>query len=118
MAADIQHGRASFSRSVLLCIRRKAEGDYILSYHMDTAYARAKATKSGVCRPKPVTPLRHCRTLVKRRPRPAGALYVSGERIGFIVCDEKFLRLLLRIDQPGLEPAQGFLRIGDGVEEQ
>ena len=69
---------------------------------MDTAYARAKATKSGVCRPKPVTPLRHCRTLVKRRPRPAGALYVSGERIGFIVCDEKFLRLLLRIDQPGL----------------
>ncbi|CAN4026161.1 Electron transport complex protein RnfG, partial [Dysosmobacter welbionis] len=82
------------------------------------AYARAKATKSGVCRPKPVTPLRHCRTLVKRRPRPAGALYVSGERIGFIVCDEKFLRLLLRIDQPGLEPAQGFLRIGDGVEEQ
>ena len=66
MAADIQHGRASFSRSVLLCIRRKAEGDYILSYHMDTAYARAKATKSGVCRPKPVTPLRHCRTLVKR----------------------------------------------------
>lgn len=107
MAADIQHGRASFSRSVLLCIRRKAEGDYILSYHMDTAYARAKATKSGVCRPKPVTPLRHCRTLVKRRPRPAGALYVSGERIGFIVCDEKFLRLLLRIDQPGLEPAPG-----------
>ena len=47
MATDIQHARTSFSRSVLLCICRKAEGDYILSYHMDTAMYGQKQQKAS-----------------------------------------------------------------------
>ena len=59
-----------------------------------------------------------CRAPENRRLRPAEASDVLGKGAGIVAGDVQFLRLPLCVHQSGPQPAKGFLRIGDGVEEQ
>ncbi|HJB76124.1 hypothetical protein [Oscillibacter valericigenes] len=95
--------------------RRLPKKAFFSSYHIRAPAAPAKATKK---RP----PALH-RGDAAAGPResggpPGGALYVPGAGVRITVGDEQLLRFLLCVDQFGLQPAQGFLRVGDGVEEQ